>query len=342
MAAAFAGLDIPEQERKYFEMALQMCTTSHVTMFNENTTCKSVLEGKDFVSTMSEAQFSANQTIIGLKHKNKFYNENFGDFFDRVMTSEGFCMTYNMQDYSALFKEDSGLDADFDNYKSGRNSTWNPLDGYPNEDTDQYPMRIFSGKKNTIVFLLIQNKHDVDEACLGPDQGYKIFWHMPNEIPSFMHRSVILGLSKAKTLIMKATQIRTSDDLLRYDARQRRCYFEGEKQLTFFKSYTKSHCDMECLANYTLDQCGCVKFFMPRNASTPICNLTRLECAEEAWDSWLENDKSYLQNSMPCNCYPSCAQVKYEIVSNIDSDFDTNKTIQAFNDDEEFNRDFPT
>ena len=37
-----------------------------------------------------------------------------------------------------------------------------------------------------------------------------------------------------------------------------------EKNLEFFKTYTKSSCEQECLADQTLMKCGCVQFFMIR------------------------------------------------------------------------------
>jgi len=341
---AFTAGEMGDESRKYFELALPLCTANHINLikaYNPNYTESVELNGTDFVSLMSEVQFPLNQTFVGIKTEKGFVLKDFATAVDRVMTSEGFCATYNLQDYPLLFRQNSDLSSDFDSYKNNRSSTWNPLDGYKDEKTDQYPKRIFSGSKGKIVFLLAQSGNDIDEACLGPEQGFKIYWHMPNEIPSYMHRSVVVGVEKAKTLVMKATQIRTSDDLQRYDAKQRRCFFEDEKPLQFFKSYTKTHCDMECLTNYTLTKCGCVKYFMPRNSSTPVCDITKLECAEDANDNWLENDQNYRENSMPCNCYPSCSTIKYDVLSSMDMDFKTEKTLEAFGDDKQFYEDFP-
>ncbi|CAG9811450.1 unnamed protein product [Chironomus riparius] len=342
--AAFSQENVEKEQKKYFELALPLCTASHINLINElnkNFSDSAELDGVDFVATMSEVQFPLNQTFVGMKTEKGFLTDNFEDAVDRVMTSEGFCATYNLQDYPLLFRQDKDLSSDFDSYKNNRSSTWNPLDGYKNDETDQYPKRIFSGTKSKIVFLLAQSGNDIDEACLGPEQGFKIYWHMPNEIPSYMHRSVVVGVEKSKTLVMKATQVRSSDDLQRYDANQRRCFFEDEKPLQFFKSYTKTHCDMECLTNYTLTKCGCVKYFMPRNSSTPVCDITKLECAEDANDNWLENDQSYRENAMPCNCYPSCSTIKYDVLSSMDMDFKTEKTLKIFGDDAQFYEDFP-
>ena len=43
---------------------------------------------------------------------------------------------------------------------------------------------------------------------------------------------------------------------------RRKCYLNNEKDLKFFKHYTKNNCEQECLAEETLKACGCVQFYM--------------------------------------------------------------------------------
>ena len=40
---------------------------------------------------------------------------------------------------------------------------------------------------------------------------------------------------------------------------RRGCYLKNEKPLKFFKIYTKNNCRSECLANKTLEVCGCAQ-----------------------------------------------------------------------------------
>lgn len=338
MAGFFNGT---EEERRHFEMALQVCTSNSLNFISDPSFKTSAfLKGEEIVKDMSETQYAINETFIVVRWRNK-YDLNLTSV-NRVITSDGFCVTFNLEDYSTLFKNDTDLSEDFDCYKNGKKSQWNPLHGYDeNAEADAYPNRIFSGKKNTLVLLLVQSKDDQDASCLGADVGFKVYWHMPNEIPGSWHRYVMVSPQKSNHVIMKATRVTTSDDLKRYDPVQRRCYFDNEKELKYFKSYTKSHCDLECLANYTLSECGCVRFFMPHDTKTPVCNVTRFPCAEDAEDEWLEKDKSYTDNKMPCSCYPSCAEVKYDVLMNQKDDFDSTATLKAFGDDNEFYEDYP-
>lgn len=111
--------------------------------------------------------------------------------------------------------------------------------------------------------------------------------------------------------------------------------------LQFFKNYTKSHCDLECLADFIQKRCGCVRFFMPRNSSVKVCNITRFRCAQRAFEEWPENDESYMSNKMACNCYPSCAEIKYEVVMSDKYQFDVGDTLAAYDQTDEFQKEFP-
>ena len=91
---------------------------------------------------------------------------------------------------------------------------------------------------------------------------------------------------------------KTDESLRGIDPDQRKCYFEGERSLKFFKSYTKAHCEWECKANTTLKSCGCVKYSMPRDKRTKVCSLSQLDCVVKT-------------PSGQCNCLQPCIDVKY-------------------------------
>lgn len=339
-ARGYGEFNGTEEERRHFEMVLQVCTSGSIKYVNDSSFDTAFLPGEEIVKDMSETQYVKGETLITNRYRNQMDIEL--NNINRVLTSDGFCMSFNLEDHLTLFKENSGLSEDFDSFKNGKKSEWTPLQGY-NKDANvsAFPFRIFSGKKNSLVLLLVQSKNDEDASCTGADVGFKIYWHMPNEIPGSWHRYVMVPPQKACNIIMKATRVSTSSDLKRYNPVQRRCYFDDEKELRFFKSYTKSHCDLECLANYTLSKCGCVRFFMPHDKKTPVCNVTRLLCAEDAEDEWLENDNSYQDNKMPCECYPSCAEVKYEVLMTDKNDFLASDTLAAYGDSDEFKNEYP-
>lgn len=117
---------------------------------------------------------------------------------------------------------------------------------------------------------------------------------------------------------VKPNMMTTSESLRTYHPWARQCYFSNERHLRFFKIYTQRNCELECLSNYTLSRCGCVKFSLPRTANTPICGSNRIDCYNEAEDELLQKffkdglDKTRVPDDSECKCLPSCTSVAYD------------------------------
>lgn len=45
----------------------------------------------------------------------------------------------------------------------------------------------------------------------------------------------------------------------------RNCYFGQEFSLKYYKYYTMSNCENECIANITYNECKCIRYYMPSN-----------------------------------------------------------------------------
>jgi hypothetical protein len=129
------------------------------------------------------------------------------------------------------------------------------------------------------------------------------------------HSENYLRIETFKTIFLTAT-IKTTDESLRsYTPEQRRCYFEGERKLQFFASYTKAQCEIECLTNKTLEKCGCVRFSMPREEGTKVCNIDELKCATNQFFELIKNIGS-------CGCLKPCNDIEYKIVNEKNSEID--------------------
>lgn len=103
---------------------------------------------------------------------------------------------------------------------------------------------------------------------------------------------------------------------------RRQCYFQDERYLRYFKVYTQSNCELECLTNYTLHKCGCVKFYMPRNSSTPVCGLGMYNCYKSAEHELIfkEVNSSIIAN---CKCLLACTMIDYNSnIHHIKNNFD--------------------
>jgi amiloride-sensitive sodium channel len=241
---------------------------------------------------------------------------------NRVLTDNGMCYTYNMQDYDVLFDEAS-ISSDFDSYKQLKVATslamdatnatdtieWTIHDGYKTEDEDVFPVRAI--RDNVVTFYPMINRSEVESICLRSGKGFRVYFHAPNEIMTYLHNEYFIPFDFEKQIVLTATHTHYNRDLRAYAAEQRGCFFEDERRLQFFKSYSKAHCLVECFTSFVLRECGCVKFSMPRAPDTPVCNLSMVNCYTSANSRWPRDDHQGATTPMPCDCFPSCDDVTY-------------------------------
>lgn len=140
-------------------------------------------------------------------------------------------------------------------------STWSPENGYANPFAeDNYPFQAIDAKSG---FLSSVYRRDIEYRCTGFDEGFKMVFTMPGETIKMSQNYLRLPLSEYSMIYVTFELTKTSDRLRQYKLSQRQCFFQSERQLRFFKIYTQTNCEEECLANFTKNECGCVKFSMP-------------------------------------------------------------------------------
>ncbi|KAL1402838.1 hypothetical protein pipiens_005902 [Culex pipiens pipiens] len=142
-------------------------------------------------------------------------------------------------------------------------------------------------------------------------------WTLENEYPQVSKQYFRVPLQQEVIISVKPQMITTSDGLRDYAPHRRQCYFNHERRLKYFQVYTQQNCELECITNYTLRSCGCVKFSMPRDDRTEVCGASKIECYNEAEDELLSQevkysvDKSY-DFRAKCDCLPACTSVQYD------------------------------
>lgn len=128
-----------------------------------------------------------------------------------------------------------------------------------------------------------------------------------------MPREVEVFMSYATTLTVEAKRIKRNRSMQKYPPAVRQCFFDGEKRLQFFKSYTRLNCELECLANNTLKTCGCVQHWMVRGPNTTICDPLDERCAGGIFKKILIQRQSLDGYSVPCDCLLPCNDIKYAV-----------------------------
>ncbi|XP_070500712.1 pickpocket protein 28-like [Chironomus tepperi] len=257
--------------------------------------------------------------------------------FIRSMTDDGYCFTFNMLGYHSVFNPN--ISKYFDSYKrkdipkawnyeakqfhddenSPEPPLWTLQDGYLTNESLTQPLRANRAK---LSLLTVIKDVDIPNLCEARRQGYKVILHLPNEIPTIFHSETYFQLKNLKTMSISAEVIEKDESLRRLTPDQRGCYFEDERQLKFFKSYTQRNCEYECMTNYTLRTCGCVKFSMPRDKMTEICRDKDIKCYTVLITHWPDIIRtnptvSDAENAykFPCNCIQSCTLINYKVIT---------------------------
>lgn len=144
--------------------------------------------------------------------------------------------------------------------------------------------------------------------------------HLPCEVPQFDKQYFRFPLEKSATLVIRPSRIAT-ENLKSYDSATRQCYFEGEKKLQLFKKYTRSNCQLECLAEFTRRRCNCIHYSMPRLKGDHVCDSGEsLKCyvdakkalMQQSMEQGLRSSKNDDRSEMACGCLPSCTSLSYE------------------------------
>lgn len=212
----------------------------------------------------------------------------------RILTFRGMCYSINMLNFSSIFNSEV-IHKDFQTYSNNKISEWSIERGYFSPNVT-YPSR--HGTK-LCVYL---NKTDAVNSW--PNNFIKINFHFPNEIPTPSHKTYSVEYGSTTTYDVKVQSHRYDKGMKSVPIAWRKCYFDGEKILKYFRSYTKFHCEIECESNATLKLCGCAEFWMPRDSSTRVCN-------------WLKDNCTVgILSEDPCACYSTCNDIKYSFEFN--------------------------
>ncbi|KAG5672929.1 hypothetical protein PVAND_003017 [Polypedilum vanderplanki] len=299
-------LNLSETHQNYLAVAIQTCIQNifHSQKLIKNRTETDII--KLLLNSTSKVFFSRCQ--LGDKI------ENCEKFLQTSLTDIGVCYTTNMQNYKRILN--NGFDIlQSSNHNLSNETQWTLGDGYSTQNDDIFPFRSI---KQNVINLEISIKEFFErkfQFCMNEGFGFKLFFHMPNEIPTTFHKTHFIKNYYTKVIKLNAKIYNIDKSLQTYPPNARNCYLEGEKRLKFFKTYTKKLCDFECLTNYTLKVCGCIKFTMPKSNDTKVCDIDKFKCYYEITMSWPNfKIKNYETDvSKNCECLESCTNIEYYI-----------------------------
>ena len=134
-------------------------------------------------------------------------------------------------------------------------SYWNLDDGYAQTSEmmhDPYPERLdYASSKMNLDLTFTVPKQLFEYQCGGVYQGFKVILSMPGETLKMSRNSIRVPLGGITSILLEPRLITTSQGLRDYEPNQRQCFDQHERRFRFFKMYTQTNCEVECLANFT-------------------------------------------------------------------------------------------
>lgn len=194
------------------------------------------------------------------------------------------------------------ISSDF-HFKNTRSITTKPYLFAANKtDPELYPLRTSADLTDGLQILMFKPIFDERELLPCKEAAFTI--HSPFELPDSFDLSdhCSFDYQKVVTVSIIPKVVHTDSSLKNVDPMKRNCFFDGEKELNFFKIYSKFNCEMECLAKYMMGICNCTSFYHVRDETAPICQLKDLFCLL---------DKASKTSLRDCRCLERCNLVNY-------------------------------
>ncbi|XP_037040267.1 pickpocket protein 28 [Bradysia coprophila] len=234
------------------------------------------------------------------------------ELFNTVLTDDGLCCTFNSVHPMFLLQHYNATD-EFDSVSNTGNFTaveWTPEDSWKNGSRATTYPRAAAGPGSHMGLSVILEAGLEDYYCSsGNSAGFKILLHNPTETPKISDFGFSIALGQ-ETRVVITPRLSDASPLIRsVHTEQRQCIFANEANLTYYRTYSRKNCEMECEARIVEEKCGCVQFYMPRmKEDTDICSQKDYKCSEKfSIISELGINQTY-----SCNCLPGCFEISYK------------------------------
>ncbi|XP_011181517.2 pickpocket protein 28 [Zeugodacus cucurbitae] len=336
--------DLSDTDFERFMSTLHICETEVVQRFAKYLPKNF---SHNITQTLVDISISKNETGPFCKWNGRFY---FCDkIFNFVATDEGICYQFNGLQAKDIYRDVSFLNyydeevVDFNNFFeplkrfNELTGNWSLDDGYVGQGYNSYPQRtVFSSARNGFFAFLQGFQHNFEYACRSFKQGYKVFLTSPESVPVTTSNYILLPHGDEVMVSVLPHYVISTDNLHDFSPEKRQCYFNDERYLRYFRSYSQSNCQVECLTNFTINKCGCAKFWMPKPQDVPVCGVENIACYDTAQSelSILIQNQTMQATMDPnakiiCDCMPACTSLDYNVEIS-SARYELNKTLQAF------------
>lgn len=97
-----------------------------------------------------------------------------------------------------------------------------------------------------------------------PLNGFLVIVHSPDVFSMQSSLHFYLTKQTIHNFVITPEIVTIADELKSWPVHSRNCFLPGEKKLKYFRIYTKSGCEQECLSKAAFKACKCVPFYLIR------------------------------------------------------------------------------
>ncbi|XP_022217735.2 pickpocket protein 28 [Drosophila obscura] len=234
---------------------------------------------------------------------------NCSHLFQQLMTDEGLCCVFNFQPPEFLYKPFSNSRRNLTMQNGFRAVKWNPETGYPDILPAKYYPATAIGTGITLGFSAVLDAQMREYYCSSTNgPGFKVYFHNPTEVPVVKEAGLITAIGYETNYRMEVVRAESVPAIRSISRDGRQCLFGNEKELIFYKTYTRLNCENECMAGYLYVSCACIPFDYPQiysNATT--CGVKDTFCLRRAQQAAIRPGWVKCRQQ----CLPSCFDLSY-------------------------------
>ncbi|XP_017090672.2 pickpocket protein 28 [Drosophila bipectinata] len=231
------------------------------------------------------------------------------DMFQQIMTDEGLCCVFNFEPPEYLYKPFADSGRNLTNGFGLQGVKWDPESGYPEELPPKFFPSTASGTGITLGFTAVLDAQISEYYCSSTNgPGFKVYFHNPIEVPMVKEAGLITAIGYETNYRIEMVRAEAVAAIRSISREGRQCLFKNEKDLIFYRIYTRLNCENECMSAYLYESCSCIPFDFPKiysNAST--CTMLDTFCVRRAQRSTNRPRWAKCRSQ----CLPTCFDLNY-------------------------------
>lgn len=241
--------------------------------------------------------------------------ENCTNIFNTVLTDDGLCCTFNAVDdkFKYITPPTDELKLNTPDMEGFTPVDWTPEDQYgdTNMSSNFYP-RIAKGIGSRMGLSVLLNTSSREYFCTSTrSYGFKVMIHNPVEQPKIGNFGLLVTKQRETRISIKPSIQGASPKIKSMGIDKRHCLFSDEGNLTFYRTYSRKNCELECEAKYIKEYCNCILYYLPKvDPNSTICGPKDNKCTREVQRKMESADKN-----ISCEiCAPACYELGYDTV----------------------------